>query len=79
MAPKTNAKITLAVAPAPMTLNFEIFLALLNSSSSGSTNPANMAIKIANPPVFILIFSSAATIPWAPSCTTSTIGIDKRK
>ncbi len=62
-----------------MTLNFEIFFALLNSSSSGSTNPANIAINIANPPVLILIFSSVATIPWAPSWTIKTIGIESKK
>jgi len=66
-APKANAKITFEVAPAPITLSFDIFFALSNSSSSGSTNPANNAIKTANPPVLIFIFSKDATIPWAPS------------
>ena len=63
IAPKANAKITFDVAPAPITLSFDIFLALSNSFSSGSTNPANSAIKIANPPVLIFIFSKVATIP----------------
>jgi hypothetical protein len=36
IAPNTKANITFDVAPAPMTLNFEIFLAFSNSSSSGS-------------------------------------------
>jgi len=67
IAPKTIANNTFDVAPAPITLNFEIFLAFSNSSSSGSTNPANNAINIANPPVLIFIFSNAATMPCAPS------------
>ncbi len=32
IAPKANAKITFAVAPAPISLSFEIFFALSNSS-----------------------------------------------
>ena len=67
IAPKAKENRTLDVAPAPITLNLEIFLALSKSSSSGSTNPANNAMKIAKPPVFILIFSKVATIPCAPS------------
>src|SRR3972149_11434524 len=62
IAPNAKEKITFDVAPAPITLSFEIFFALLNSSSSGSTNPANRAMKIAKPPVFILIFSNVATL-----------------
>ena len=36
-------------------------------------------MKIANPPVFILIFSKVANIPCAPSWIIKTIGIDKKK
>src|SRR5574340_75683 len=74
-----NENKTFDVAPAPITLRREIFFALTNSSSSGSTNPANSAIKTAKPPVLILIFSSVATIPCAPSCMTSTIGTESKK
>ena len=58
-----NENRTFDVAPAPITLRRDIFFAFANYSSSGSTNPANNAIKIANPPVLILIFSNVATIP----------------
>jgi len=62
-----NAKISSKTVARSITLSFDIFFALSNSSSSGSTNPANNAIKTANPPVLIFIFSKDATIPWAPS------------
>ena len=72
-------KRTFEVAPAPMTRSREIFFALANSSSSGSTNPANKAMKTANPPVLIFIFSNVATIPCAPSCIIKTMGTASRK
>ena len=67
IAPSAKAKITFDVGPAPIKRNLDIFFALLNCSSSGSTKPANIAMNMANPPVLIPIFSKTPTIPCAPS------------